>query len=390
MNSTLPDRVLAARFRLMLGHSYLSAALARLPVINAAELGWCDTMATDGYYIYVNPSFCETLTDEEITAVFAHEVLHCVLGHIDRRNARDRILWNIAIDYATNLLLRDFGFKLPASGLLDPRYRGQTAEEIYEILRKDPSLAQALKGFDAHIEPGDEEGLSQRAEDFPSMDERRRLRSIILRELAKEWARKGRGNMPGELQREIGKASKPQVSWQTLLARFMSGLRRSDYRLCPFNKKHLWRGIYLPSLGIPGPDHLVLAVDTSGSVSPTELGQFVAELDRLRSLTECRLTLLHCDAAIQRIDEIPAGEATILPASGGAGRRLCGGGGTDFRPVFDWVAKQGQPRPDAVIYCTDGFGTFPPRVPAYPVVWVVTARGLPQFPFGMALRLKEE
>ena len=59
MNSTLPDRVLAARFRLMLGHSYLSAALARLPVINAAELGWCDTMATDGYYIYVNPAFCE-------------------------------------------------------------------------------------------------------------------------------------------------------------------------------------------------------------------------------------------------------------------------------------------------------------------------------------------
>src|SRR5205085_3179824 len=109
------------------------------------------------------------------------------------------------------------------------------------------------------------------------------------------------GLWPGEMQREIGRATRSVVPWQTLLARFFSDLRRTDYRMYPFNKKHLWRGIYLPSAGVPGPDHIVLAVDTSGSVSATELGQFVAELDRLRSFTDCRLTLLHCDAAIQRV-----------------------------------------------------------------------------------------
>jgi predicted metal-dependent peptidase len=64
------------------------------------------------------------------------------------------------------------------------------------------------------------------------------------------------------------------------------------------------------------------------------------------------------------------------------------GGGTDFRPVFGWVAKRGMPRPDAVVYCTDGFGEFPPQAPPYPVVWIVTAHALPQFPFGTVIRLR--
>ena len=90
--------------------------------------------------------------------------------------------------------------------------------------------------------------------------------------------------------------------------RAVSGLRRSDYRLFPFSKKHLWRGIYLPSLGVPGPDRLVLAIDTSGSVSAADLGQFLGELDRLRAQTDCRLTLLQCDAAVTRCDNLERDE----------------------------------------------------------------------------------
>ena len=54
MSDTLPPRVLRARMQLMLAHPYLAAALARLPIVNGADFGWCRTMATDGYYIYVN------------------------------------------------------------------------------------------------------------------------------------------------------------------------------------------------------------------------------------------------------------------------------------------------------------------------------------------------
>jgi predicted metal-dependent peptidase len=387
MSDALPPKVLRARLQLMLRHPYLAAALARLPVVNADELGWCETMATDGYTIYFNSAFCAGLSEDALVGVFAHEVLHCVLGHIDRRGPRNRLLWNVAIDHATNLLLKHFGFTLPRVGLFDPRFAGKTAEEIYDIVEKEVVVVEGCVGFDLHLEGGDAEGAAQRRRDYPSPDERRRLRAVVLQELTRELQRR-QGTIPGELLREVELASKPQVTWQQLLARFMSGLRRSDYRLFPFNRKHLWRGIYLPSLGVPGPDHLVLAVDTSGSISAKDLGQFVAELDRLRALTECRLTVLHCDAAVQRVEEVPAGNAALFPGRGRV--RFAGGGGTDFRPVFDWVADQlrrGQARPDALIFCTDLCGTFPPKAPPYPVVWVVTGPAA-QVPFGLVIPLK--
>ena len=58
MTANLPREIQQARVKLMLGEPYLASAIARLPVVNASDMGWCDTMATDGYYIYVNPAFC--------------------------------------------------------------------------------------------------------------------------------------------------------------------------------------------------------------------------------------------------------------------------------------------------------------------------------------------
>jgi predicted metal-dependent peptidase len=380
----LPPHVIRARLQLMLAHPFLASALARLPVINAAAMPWCKTMATDGYCIFVNPSFCEKLTEAEVAGVFAHEVMHAVLGHIDRRKGRSRVRWNIAIDHATNLMLKDFGFVLPANGLFDPQFRGMTAEQIYERVSESD-----CDGFDLHLEPGDLEGAWGRGDDYPTEDERRRLRLAVLSEMEKERLRRGQGDWPAELSREILLATKTVIPWQHLLARFFSDIRRTDYRLYPFNKKHLWRGIYLPSAGVPGPDHVVLAIDTSGSVSAKDLGEFVAELDRLRSFTDCRLTLLHCDAAVHRVDESTGRGDTLLPETNG-GRRLAGGGGTSFVPVFEWISRkmrEGAAAPDALIYCTDGMGRFPPRAPDYPVVWILTRGSSAQFPFGQVIRL---
>jgi predicted metal-dependent peptidase len=376
--------VLRARLQLMLAHPYLASALARLPLVNAADMPWCKTMATDGYNIFVNPAFCEKLSEAEVAGVFAHEVMHAVLGHIDRRKGRNRVHWNMAIDHATNLMLKDFGFTLPANGLFDQRFRGMTAEQIFERVINEP----VLEGFDLHLEPGDLEGAWGRGDDYPTEDERRRLRQAVLKDMEQERLRRGQGHWPADLSREIQLATRTVIPWQNLLARFFSDIRRTDYRLYPFNKKHLWRGIYLPSIGVPGPDHVVLAIDTSGSVSAKDLGEFVAELDRLRSFTDCRLTLLHCDAAVHRADESTGRGDTLLPES--TGRRLAGGGGTSFVPVFDWIAKkmrEGAAAPDALIYCTDGWGTFPPRAPDYPVVWILTRGSSAQFPFGQVIRL---
>ncbi len=383
MNDDLPREILRARVGLMLDEPYLASAVARFPVVNAGAMDWCETMATDGYYIYVNPGFCAGLPAAEIAFVFAHEVMHCVLGHIDRRGPRQPERWNRAIDYATNLMLVEMGLKMPASGLLDRSFRGLSAEDIYGRLEDQDvdgggsSLQEDnARGWDAHLSPDDIRGHATRAQEYPSTAERRRLRIG----LTKAMSEKLRGQDPGVWASEIRKAGGGDVPWRALLSRFFTGLRRDDYRLFPPNRKHIWRGLYLPAMGAPGPSHIVAAVDTSGSMSEDELAKILGELDRLRSVTECKLTLIECDAQIHRVEEFEAHEAARLDR-----RRFQGRGGTAFEPVFDWITERLK-RPmfqlDALIYLTDGYGSFPAKPPPYPTLWALTAGAYPDIPFG--------
>lgn len=400
MRDELSQKVLQARIKLMLNQSYLAAAIARFPLVNAEGLDWCDTMATDGYFIYINPGFCDALTTEEISFVFAHEVMHCVLGHMDRRGARPSKLWNIAIDYATNLMLVEFGLKMPDDGLYDRRYRGLTAEDIYDQLDKAGSDKEASSysspgglgdtgpsnirtgGFDVHLDPSDDRGRAIRNEDFPTAEERNRIRISIT----KEMVRKLKGNVAGLMESEIKKATKTTIPWKTLLARFFTGLRRDDYRMMPPNKKHIHRGLYLPSMGVPGPDHLVVAIDTSGSMGDEELSKILAEIDTLRSVTQCAMTLIQCDASIQDVKEFDEYSLASFERY-----RFLGRGGTSFVPVFDWIRENMFDKNiamDALIYLTDGFGDFPSKPPPYPALWIMTEYSNPDVPFGEIIRMQ--
>jgi len=390
---TLPREILQARVKLMLGEPYLASAIARFPVVSAVDMPWCKTMATDGYYIYVNPDFCADLKTNEIAFVFAHELMHCILGHIDRRGRRDPDLWNQAIDYATNLMLVELGLTMPKMGLFNRKYRGMTAEDIYRQLQDDTKNQSAQKnrqegtgaspsqGWDLHISPGDPRGQAVRAKEFPTGEERKRLRIT----LTKTMAEKLRGVAPGLFEQEIRQARGGDVPWRTLVSRFFTGLRRDDYRMFPANKKHLWRDLYLPSMGAPGPDHIVVAVDTSGSMSDEILAKILGELDKLRSITQCRLTIIQCDARIQKVEKFDECSPSRFDRYSFAGR-----GGTAFEPVFDWIRDQSQRGVfhfDALIYLTDGFGSFPQKPPHYPVLWIMTQHSRPDVPFGEVIRM---
>ena len=418
MSVGLPPRVLKARLQLMLHHPFLATAVAQLPLVNAEAMDWCKTMATDGYFIYVNPIFCEKQRDAHLQFIFAHEVLHCVLGHIDRRQDRDRKLWNIAIDYATNGLLVQVGFAQPQNGLYNPFFNAMTAEGIYENLKNTADqkrlrngetqtdedlelsykvsngkegetegseedlrekqdqqstnrrfmveMGKAPNGFDIHVEQTDSAGAEVRTGKFPTTEERKRLRLKLSRELVNKLP----GKEAGRWLSEVEAATESQVSWEQLLAHFMSGIRRSDYRLFPFNKKHLYRGIYLPSLGVPGPDHIVVAVDTSGSMSDQVLSRILKEIDQLRSVTECLITVIQCDAEIQKVERFEAFESPAVTRSG----VFVGRGGTDLCKPFQWIENQYKEEGmvlDALIYMTDGYGQTPKNAPNYPVLWIM-------------------
>jgi predicted metal-dependent peptidase len=122
------------------------------------------TMATDGKRHYYNPEFIMGLKKNHlgvevhpqllVLGVQAHESEHDARHHGTRRNGRDPEKWNIACDYSINIDLIDEGFHLPEGALIDPQYRGMSAEDIYrareldEERKKPPEQPQDQEGND--------------------------------------------------------------------------------------------------------------------------------------------------------------------------------------------------------------------------------------------------
>lgn len=396
MNDVLPPVVSRARIQLMLRHTYLASATAQLR-FRVSQEAWCGTMATDGHNVFINENFAASLSEEDVMGVIAHEVLHCVLGHIDRRGTRDPKVWNLAIDYATNLILHASDVALPEGALLNAHYAGMTAEDIYDLLvalspevldrllestreAVPPSQHQSAPGVfrDIHLAPSDSRGSWARAGDFPTELDRQRLRGTWQSELLANLP----GTETGHMSEEIKRAGRQEIDWREYFSRFVTGLRRDDYRLFPPHKKHIWRKIYLPSFGSPGPDHIVIAIDTSGSMNEKILGKVITEIDAARQTCECKLTILHCDTEIKSVETFEPWELLNQDFDS---MHMLGRGGTVFSPPFDWISgyiKDGNAVPDALIYMTDGFGQCPEILPPYPCLWVIPDNGSAKFSFG--------
>jgi hypothetical protein len=128
--TTAGIRIQKARTTLLLDHPFFGSLLFRL---KGRENRSIATMATDGVSLYYNPEFVDTLNSATLAGVLAHEVMHPALQHHVRRSGRDPKRWNEACDYAINPLLLDAGLSLPDGVLVDHRFRGMSAEQIYNL-----------------------------------------------------------------------------------------------------------------------------------------------------------------------------------------------------------------------------------------------------------------
>jgi predicted metal-dependent peptidase len=387
-------QVQRARIRLALSKPFLASAVLRLPLLPVQDAEWCSTAATDGYHLFYNPKWVHGLGSHETRGLLAHEVLHVVFGHGERRQGRDPHRWNIACDHAINLLLLEQGFRLPADGMADAIFAGQTAEQIYEQLpaKGEHSIRRTPRGGDADSESGIVPGIGTdlvspdhpavrplRTGDAPDIERVREIRA----ELAAEISAKLQGSGAGAFQRELGALQKSRIDWRALLRVWLTDRLKSDWSSFPFNKKHLHRGLFLPSLGVEAPGEVVFAIDTSGSMDDETLAKLLGELAAFREAFPCRVTLLQADAAIQEVRVFEAMDGVEVPRR----MKMKGRGGTDFRPVFDWLAREA---PDAILlYATDGMGTFPKSKPPSPVLWLLTPPHVPaeKIPFGACVEI---
>ena len=110
----------------------------------------------------------------------------------------------------------------------------------------------------------------------------------------------------------------------------------------------------------------MIGVDTSGSIGQEELEQFGGEIAAISDEMQPEVIyVVYCDAAVQATQAFGAGDPIQLEPKGG--------GGTDFRPVFQWV-EANDIQPQCLVYLTDLCCRSYPEVPDYPVLWVTDSR----------------
>lgn len=396
---------------LLMKMPFIGGVLMRLDIVPVYDER-LETAATDGDRIYFDVEFYSRLGKDERLFVLAHEAWHCVLLHFARRQDRDPELFNVAADLEIHFILTDEKLKAPFVLPHDPYWRGLSAEEIYERYprfakgqpdawansqtsgaRESAHIHRGEGGsFDSHLEknggdasdalPG-REGIGRDPEYDPQVkpgtEERCRER---LTAVVQQYERT-RGTLPGHLAGLVGQILKPEIDWRELLSQFVTSCYGGSRRWLPPARRHVWQGLYLQSQRTECL-RAVVAVDTSGSVVG-DLPRFFSELNGLLgSFGAYELTVIQCDAKIGKVEKFddchpfdPAGE-----------REVTGGGGTDFRPVFEYVDEHPEIDPSLLIYLTDGDGTYPEYAPSYPVMWVLTSDGNCAVDWGTRVSLK--
>ena len=375
----------------------------------------------NGVSIGYNPAFIESQPLETVKGILAHEISHIIFLHHLRRKGRDFETWNDAGDYSINSIIENAGFKLPENVLRDVRFNGKPSEEIFNTLMGERPTAtdnptappqETPEGKQAEEEtPGSEDGEGEKEEgkepgngeknedgqeaqgsggnskpspkppeysdpggtgevrDYPESDPTARKQAeeeIKIDIIQSAQFAKKHGKLPTDMEKYIQELLNPVLPWKEILARFIDTASRNDYSFTRPNPRYLSQGFYLPSLHAPEIGKVILSVDTSGSISKEEIQNMVSEVKGiLNAYPGTELTVIFCNAGIQGTPETLTqfDELKEIPTPGG---------GTDFRPPFEYVEEE-QIDPKAFIYFTDGeCNNFPDPIPDYPILWILT------------------
>lgn len=339
--------------------------------------------ASNGKRFIYNVEFLERRSVEEVMFILTNAVMHHVLAHQQRKLNRRGRLWQLATDYAINNLLFKSGLHIPVGANYNKEYELMYAEEIYDALKNDLNLGEG----DAFGESGDSAlhngAMEQEADDSgefanidgiaDEMDAQDESQWQYAASIAQEVAQR-KGAMPLGLERLGKKVKAADVDWRFELYNAVNRHMRNNYAFMPPNKKHIHRGIALPSL-TSDTLSLCVAVDTSGSIDDALLGAFMEEFKSImQNFPSVKIELIIADAKVHAHHTFISGDRMDFP--------LKGGGGTDYRPTFDYV-EANLSMTTMLLYFTDGEGSYPRIPPNYEVLWALSRKA--KVPFGRAL-----
>ena len=358
------EKLTTARVGLLLKAPFFGNMATRMRLIQSDD--WCPTAATNGRDFMYNTEFVKKLSVKKLEFLFAHEICHAIFDHFGRCGSRDRMLANIAQDYAVNQILVDerIGEKITEVKICyDPKYRGMAWEEIYDELwdkAEKISMPQLLKQLgdllDEHIKEeegaGSEGDKTKDGKGKPSLSkaEAEALRQEIKEAMIQSAAAAGAGKTPAGIMRMIKSMTEPKIDWRQLVQQEIQSIVRNDYSFTRVNRKSMHSGAILPGMKEATTIDVAIAIDMSGSIGEEDATAFLSEIKGIMDQYEdYRINLWCFDTDIYNHKVITHDESHELEEY-----EPMGGGGTDFEVNWTFM-EENQIQPKKFIMFTDGY-----------------------------------
>lgn len=364
MKKDVVDKIIVARLGLLLKQPFFGNIATRLRVEAADE--WCPTAATDGRHLFYNTQFFNAMTTKEIEFVIAHEIYHCIYGHVGEFRRLDRAdpnLANIAQDYViNNHLVRDkIGMKPKIINCFqDNKYLGWSSEEVYEDLYKNAkkidisSLGELL---DEHIDWSsgsdgkDANGNNIRKPGYSlSEEELEQIKDEIKEAMIQAAQVAGAGNVPGGIDRLIKELTEPKMNWRELLRQQIQSTIRNDFTFARPNRKGWHTGAILPGMNFDTTIDIVISLDMSGSIGNDQAKDFLSEIKGIMDeFKDYNIKIWCFDTRVYNEADFTADGGESLEDY-----KIKGGGGTDFDCNWKYM-KDNSIEPKKFIMFTDGY-----------------------------------
>ena len=361
------NALIKARADLLMNAPFFGSLALRLKFVQIDDPNVINTAATDGRNFFFHPPFIKSLTKEKLKGLVAHEVMHCVFQHMQRRNGRDMEDWNIACDYTINEHLLKCGFHLPDEGIFDTekKFVDWNAETIYaEIHKQKPENKPKPSPWGMVMDSAGGQDTALQVE--------WEIATRVAANIAKQA-----GKLPGTFAGLLEEFLEPVVDWRSVLWPFVTNLTNEDHSWSKPNRAYISEDIYLPSMRSETLGAIAFFIDTSGSMPDKAVQQCWSEvLDVARSEKPGKLVVLQIDYDVQSAEEIDVENPNDFQVT------VKGRGGTSFAPGFKYIADNYDDI-ECIIYLTDmecGFGDL--EDPGCPVLWMSTSKTWQDPPFG--------
>ena len=347
------------------------------------------TACTNGRDTKYGRKFVEDQDDKTLKGVILHENLHKAFRHVTtwKHLYKDwPQLANIACDFVINLMIHDsdphkVNVALPDGGMLDEKFRGLDAGEVFRRLKKEADDNDSV-----HIKTvGDQDGTDvpvDRSGNGPEgMDEHEwesaegmtnEERETLARDID-QALRQGAilaGKLSANVPREIEELLQAKVDWREAMREFVTSFCQDKDESTWRKPSRRWIGedVYMPSMIGESVGRIVLGIDMSGSIGREEISQFLGEVKKICDTVKPEgIDLLYWDTEVCQHEKYEQDQLDNLLST----TKPRGGGGTDPQCIVDYIIEK-KIKAECAVILTDGYVSSWGTGWTCPTLWGIT------------------